>query len=105
MPKNVTSTPVHNKKDVVFISSSMFSNLSATKLTTEQINAHVFFYRGADSYQMMDKLRRDENVQNLAKQKSVSKVFILTGSNNVDRIWTNKQSLNDGYSSIAQTID
>ena len=83
----------------------MFADINATKLTTDKIKAHVFYYRGADSYQMMDKLKRDEKIQILANQKRVSKVFILTGSNNVDQICNKRQTLNDGCCSMAQTID
>ena len=92
------------KQDVVFISSSMFASLDPDKLSSNDVNAHVFFYRGADSYQMMDRLRRDVKVQDLANQKSVTKVFLMTGTNNVDNICNNTQSLRDACSSISQTI-
>ena len=92
------------RQDIVFISSSMFANLDPTKLSSNEVNAHVFFYRGADSYQMMDRLRRDAKVQELAKQRSVSQVFLMTGTNNVDNICNNSQSMRDACSSISQTI-
>ena len=92
------------ESDIVFISSSMFADLDPIKLSSNEINAHVFFYRGADSYQMMDRLRRDTKAQNLAKQNTVSKVFILTGTNNVDAICNSRQSLRDACSSVSQTI-
>ena len=71
----------------------MFSDLDAAKLTTKDVRAHVFFYRGADAYRMMDNLKRDTKCQNLSKQQTVSKVFLLTGSNNVDQIRNRRQTL------------
>ena len=93
------------KEEIVYISSSMFADMDPAKLSTEKVNAHVFFYRGADSYRMMDRMRRDDEVQKLSRQNTVSKVFLLTGSNNVDPICNNKQSMRDACSSVSQTIN
>ena len=90
--------------DIVFISSSMFADLNALKLSTEKIKSHVFFYRGADSTRMMEKLRMDKDVQNLARNKSISKVFLLTGTNNVDTICSQRQDMHNACSSITKTI-
>ena len=92
------------QNDVVFISSSMFADLNASKLSTSDINAHVFFYRGADSFRMLEKLKQDEGIQSLSKKKSVKKVFLLTGTNNVDQICARKQSMSNGCNSIDQMI-
>ena len=83
----------------------MFADLDALKLSTDKIKSHVFFYRGADAYRMMEKLRNDVDVQNLVKKQTVSKVFLLTGSNNVDPICQKRQSLHDGCVSISKTIE
>ena len=93
------------KQDVVFISSSMFADLDPAKLSSVDVNANLFFYRGADSYQMMDRLRRDVKAQDLSRQNSVVKVFLLTGTNNVDSVCNNRQSIRDAYSSLSQTIN
>ena len=90
--------------EVVFISSSMFAELDALKLSTDQMKSHVFFYRGADSKRMLEKLRNDMGLQNLVKKKTVSKVFLLTGTNNVDAVCTERQSMHDACSSISDTI-
>ena len=82
----------------------MFADLDPENLSSEEINAHVFFYRGADSYHMMDRMRRDNKMQDLANQNNVSKVFFLTGTNNVDAVRDSRQSLRDACSSVSQTI-
>ena len=101
---NSVFKPFKQKQDAVYISSSMFADIDPLKLSSDEFNAHVFFYRGADSYQMMDKLRRDTRIQELARKSTVSKVFLLTGSNNVDNVCFNRQSTRDAYSSLSQTI-
>ena len=94
----------HQQEDVVFISSSMFADLDANKLTTSDVKAHVYFYRGADSNRMRESLKREEGIQNLAKENTVKKVFLLTGTNDVDQICTKKKSITNGCFSIGETI-
>ena len=98
-----THAPQIDKDEVVFISSSMFADLDALKLSTNMIKSHVFFYRGADAHRMMEKLKTDAEVQNLRKNR-VSKVFILTGTNNVDPVCHQRQSIQDSCHSISKTI-
>ena len=90
--------------DVVFISSSMFADLDAYKLSSGNIKSHVFFYRGANSQRMMDKLKNDQEIQNLAMKRTVSKVFLLTGTNNVDDVCCERQNMQEACSSISRTI-
>ena len=103
--QSVNVNAVKSKEEIVFISSSMFSDLDPEKLSTEEINAHVFFYRGADSYKMIERMRRDVELQKLPSQYSISKVFLMTGTNNVYPVCNNVQSMRDACSSLAQTID
>ena len=93
------------QEDIVFISSSMFADLDAGKLSSKQVKAHVFYYRGADSHRMAENLRNDKMVQNLAAKGTVSKVFLLTGTNNVDSVCHQRQSLHDSCQSISKTIE
>lgn len=102
---NHRTTQFKRQEDVVFISSSMFADLDAHKLSSANIKSHVFFYRGADAYRMMTKLKDDASVQELAKRNTVSKVFLLTGTNNIDPICYQKQSINDGCASITKTVE
>lgn len=92
-------------KNVVFISSSMFAGLDQNKLSSSEFNAHVFYYPGADAFRMKNKLMGDERVQNLANEGNVTKVFLLTGTNNVDSICQKYQSLQQGCSNITNTIN
>lgn len=92
------------QEDVVFISSSMFADLDPSKLTTPEMKAHVHYYRGADSERMLEKLRYDANIQRLSREKKVRKVFLLTGTNNVDQVCNNRQALSSACSSIDNII-
>ena len=55
-------------------------------MTTELQRAHVFSYPGADASRMLKKLQSSELFQSLTKKKTVYRVFLLTGSNNVDSL-------------------
>ena len=99
-----SSANTGHQDEVLYVSSSMFSDLDALKMSTAKIKAHVFFYRGANSKQMMDKLKNDNDVQNLAKKNSICKVFLMTGTNNVDGVCQQRQSLQDACSDISNTI-
>ena len=96
--------PKENKDEVIFISSSMFADLDSQKLTTNKVKSHVFFYRGADSCRMLQKLKADPEFQGLNKCK-VSKVFLLTGTNNVDSVGNQRQNIHDCYNNISEIID
>ena len=66
----------------------MFRYLDAKKLSSNQQNAKVFFYPGADAEEIQWRLRNDSQFMNL-KKSEVSKVFILAGTNNIDHIYHN----------------
>ena len=73
------------KPKTLYISSSMFSGLSASKLSSASQDAVVFFYRGATVAQILEKLKQDPKFFNI-NPVSVTKIFILCGTNNVDKI-------------------
>ncbi len=76
-PEHVIST--------VYISSSMFRNLNATKLSTDSQKAAVFYYPGATAEMIMHKLAADRRF-NKIDPAHVKKVYLLCGTNNVDKI-------------------
>ena len=69
----------------VLISSSMFRKLETNKLDTSSCTSKKFFYPGADAARMLNRLKADQEFQDL-EHNSISKVFLLTGSNNIDGI-------------------
>ena len=71
--------------DTIYISSSMFRDLDPSLLSSSKQSAEVFFYPGANSTQMIQRLTQDPKFKNLEK-KLVTKVFLLTGTNYVDPI-------------------
>ena len=93
------------KEDVIFISSSMFRDLNPAKLTSTSINAHVFFYPGATARQMQARLSADQDFQNLSKRTPVSKIFLLTATNNVDLVCSQKQQFSDVMSEISELVN
>ena len=106
-PQNSGFRPFQQRKlqdEVVFISSSMFAELDALKLSTNKVKSHVFSYPGADSQRMVQKLESDRKIKNIVKN-AVSKVFLLTGTNNVDPICNQRQTLQNSCNSITKTID
>ena len=102
--KNTYNISRGNEDEVLYISSSMFADLDATKMSTTKVKAHVFFYRGANSKQMMDRIKNDSEVQIIAKNNTISKVFLMTGTNNVDGICQQRQSQQDACTDISNTI-
>ena len=97
------STQHHLIPTAIYISSSMFRFLDASKLSSPNQNAKVFFYPGADSNDMLTRLCADPEFQNLNK-KSVNKVFLLTGSNNVDAMYFGKKGWDYGFNGISKLV-
>lgn len=93
------------KEDCIFISSSMFRDLDPVKLTSNDLNAHVLYYPGATARQMQSRLSTDERFINLSKRRSISKVILLTGTNNIDLICSNKQRSNGVIEEISKLVD
>ena len=82
------TTSVHTNQDIetLYISSSMFRYLDPVKLSTPKQRAQVLFYPGADASQMLQRLLRDPEFIAMEKNK-VKKVFVMVGTNNIDRIF------------------
>lgn len=73
------------KSKTLYISSSMFSGLKASKLSSSTQDATVLFYRGATASRILSRLKNDPNFLSINPQ-SVSKIYIMCGTNNVDKI-------------------
>lgn len=96
---NVSSTIAHtpinaqshvkHKLKTLYISDSMFRNLNTTKLSSEDQTAIKLFYPGASALQMLNKLKKDPEFVSLEKTR-INKVIVLTGSNNIDNIYYNR---------------
>lgn len=71
--------------DTIYVSSSMFRNMNEKCLSSDNHRAKVFFFPGADSLEMADRLTRDREFINLPKER-VKKIFLLTGTNYVDSV-------------------
>ena len=95
-----------NKGDTIntiYISSSMFRFLSPQGLSSAQQRAHVFFYPGANSAQMLKRLLQDPEFQALDRNK-VTQIFLLTGTNNVDSIFSATQTIPEVNESLSQML-
>ena len=76
----------HSSKPVtLYISSSMFRHLDPNKLKSTTQDAEVFFYPGATAGAMLTRFQQDPKASDIPTSL-VKKVFVLTGSNNVDGI-------------------
>ena len=82
------SKPMNSEmgKHTVLISSSMFRNINTGKLSSDGHKFTKFFYPGADSSRMRQKLSSDPDFSKLEKS-TVNNVVLLTGSNNVDGVY------------------
>ena len=78
--------------DSLFISSSMFRDLDAVKLSSEAQCSKVLFYPGATSAQMLQRLLHDPDFISINKM-SVNRIFLLTGTNYVDAVSSGKLSI------------
>ena len=85
--------------DTLYISSSMFRHLDPVRLSSRRQKADVLFYPGADASQMLRRLTHDFKFQSLNK-KHVKKVFIMIGTNNVDKIYSGSCSLDQAQRDI-----
>ena len=63
----------------------MFSGLNQSKLSSNSQNAAVLFYRGATVEQMLTRLRQDPKFLAL-DSKSINKIYIMCGTNDVDKV-------------------
>ena len=81
----VSSTPQSFKPTTLYISSSMFSGFKPLKLSSMHQDATVLFYRGATAAQILGKLKQDQTFKGL-NPTSVTKIVLMCGTNNVDKI-------------------
>ena len=88
--KSVTNASIQPKVsydniDTIFISSSMFREISEAKLSTSQHNSCVFYYPGATASGILHRMQRDAKMENVDRKK-IKQVFLLCGTNDVDNI-------------------
>ena len=81
---NSTTSP-SSKPTTLYISSSMFSGVKPTKMSSGHQDAVVLFYRGATVSQILGKLKQDQNFLGLDPEL-VTKVVLMCGTNNVDKV-------------------
>ena len=67
-------------------------------------NATVLFYPGADASEMLDRMWNDPKFKAL-NVHAITKIFLLTGSNNIDDIYSGKTQLQNGLHDISRLIN
>ena len=72
-------------QSTVYISSSMFRGIDETKMSSQYHTAKVFYYPGATAKQLLAKVQNDPKFL-LINPNSVTKVYLLCGTNNIDQI-------------------
>ena len=97
------STSSNDTVDTIYISSSMFRYLNPRGMSSRHQNAKVFFYPGANSAQMINRLFFDPEFKSLAKNK-VTQVFLLTGTNNVDAIYSGTETIYEATKSMSELL-
>lgn len=93
----------NNTQNTIYISSSMFRGLDRSKMSSKDQTADVFFYPGADAHRMLLRLKADQRFQSLMRT-SITKIFLLTGSNNIDSIYYGSKSLQPAYNDISDLV-
>ena len=91
---NCSSEEPKPKSSTVYISSSMFSALDSGKLSSKAQDATVFSYRGATVSTMHKKFQSDPIASKIDSQ-SVQRIFLLTGTNNIDDILNSPRGMRD----------
>ena len=87
----------------VYVSSSMFRQLHAEKMSSQAQQATVFSYSGAHAALMHKKLRDDYRFISL-DPTSVKRVFVLTGTNNIESIYYGSRKLADAKRDISDLL-
>ena len=72
-------------QSTVYISSSMFRGIDEAKMSSQYHTAKVFYYPGATAKQLLAKVKNDPKFLQL-NPNSVTKVYLLCGTNNIDQI-------------------
>ena len=91
LPGEVLGSLDENATDTVYISSSMFRELSEEKLSSSEHKSSVMYYPGATAGGIFRKLQDDSKFKDLDPSK-VKQVFLMCGSNDVDNILGIKRS-------------
>lgn len=87
----------------IYISSSMFRFLDPYRMSSSQQKAQVFFYPGATAGQMIKRLFQDPDFRALDR-KSVNQIFILSGTNNVDAVFSRSQTISEVTSCLSELL-
>ncbi|KAL5260978.1 hypothetical protein ACHWQZ_G006875 [Mnemiopsis leidyi] len=89
------------KSTALFISSSMFHNLDEDKLSSDRLIVKKLFYPGANAQVMLRKLKKDIN----SVKNPPNNVYIMCGTNNVDKVYYGSDDLQPSMDSITELID
>ena len=83
----INQSEVQNSSEnfTLYIGDSLLKNLDNTKMSSSSQKAHVFSYPGATVGGICSKLRSDPEFLTFDHRK-VSKIYILCGTNNVDKL-------------------
>ena len=85
-PKSTTTlATLQSDITTVYISSSMFRNLDPEKLSSQHQRAVVLYYPGATAAGILTRIQGDDQFKSI-NPCNVKKIFLLCGTNNVDRI-------------------
>ena len=85
--------------DTIYISSSMFRELDGDLLSSDKQTAKVFYYPGANSSEMLQRLTQDKEFQKIDK-KCVKRVLLLTGTNYIDAVCSKSISIETALEGI-----
>jgi len=94
--KNLNPDTTENLVDTLYISSSMFRNLDASKLSTDSHRASVHYFPGATAAGILKRLQLDSSFRALDSSK-VKQIFLLCGTNNIDNILHIPKNMRDSF--------
>ena len=80
-----TVSDTYPRTTSLYISSSMFSGFDPVKLSSRTQNPSVLYYRGSTVEQILSRLKDDPKFQQI-DPSTVNKIFVMCGTNNVDKI-------------------
>ena len=101
---------LRGKPITVYISSSMFSQLDAVKLSSKSQDAHVFSYPGATAEGINQRFHLDTR-KNLIDISGSKKIVVMCGTNDVDSILNSPKHLRnkllnvDGHKASPKWLD
>ena len=98
-PTQSRTQTVSSEVDTIYVSSSMFRHLDSKGLSSNTQQALVFFYPGANSAQMLQRLLKDPQYKALKKDK-IKRVILLTGTNYVDSLFSGTCSFQSAVKDI-----